>query len=106
MTSARSGSKYRACSPQTSPLSDNYEYLDIPLGDAAPDAFNVVVEIPKGSANKYEYDRRLNGFRLDRTLYKELEGKKTETHGWRGGADARQVILAASRKFDSGSLTS
>lgn len=29
----------------------------------------MVVEIPKGSSNKYEYDRELGAFRLDRVLY-------------------------------------
>jgi inorganic pyrophosphatase len=44
-------------------------YIDIPAGDRAPELFNVAVEIPKGSANKYEYDPELNIFRLDRALY-------------------------------------
>jgi inorganic pyrophosphatase len=47
-------------------------YIDFPVGDRAPEAFNVVVEIPKGSANKYEYDPELNIFRLDRTLYSPM----------------------------------
>ena len=29
----------------------------------------MIVEIPKGSANKYEYDGTLGVFRLDRSLY-------------------------------------
>ena len=29
----------------------------------------MVVEIPKGSSNKYEYDAELGAFRLDRVLY-------------------------------------
>jgi len=29
----------------------------------------MIVEIPKGSSNKYEYDRELGLFRLDRVLY-------------------------------------
>src|SRR5437762_239897 len=45
------------------------KYFEVPLGDQTPDVFNVVVEIPKGSANKYEYDTGLNAFRLVRTLY-------------------------------------
>lgn len=169
-------------------------YYDLPIGDKAPDAFNVVVEIRKGSANKYEFDSELQIFRLDRTLYspmhypgdygfipstiagdgdpldalvmvesptftscliearavgmlamvdqgyedlkllcvptkdprqetvknysdvhphrireiehffsiyKELEGKRTETGGWRNAAEARQVIIAASEKYRS-----
>ena len=44
-------------------------YIDIPVGERAPELFNVIVEIPKGSANKYEYDPELNVFKLDRALY-------------------------------------
>ena len=29
----------------------------------------MIVEIPKNSTNKYEYDKELGLFRLDRTLY-------------------------------------
>lgn len=47
-------------------------YVDVPIGARAPEVFNVVVEIPKGSANKYEYDPELNVFRLDRTLYSPM----------------------------------
>jgi inorganic pyrophosphatase len=168
------------------------KYSDVPMGEQAPDVFNVVVEIPKGSANKYEYDAELDVFRLDRTLYspmhypgdygfvpstiaadgdpvdalvlvesatfpgcviearavgmlvmvdqgvedlkllcvptkdprqetvtnysdvhahrlreiehffgiyKELEGKETETRGWRSADEARQVIVAANERF-------
>src|SRR5690242_19110334 len=32
-------------------------------------AVNVIVEIPKGSRNKYEYDLELDVIALDRTLY-------------------------------------
>lgn len=35
----------------------------------APQKVNAVVEIPKGSVNKYEYDTKLHVFRLDRTLF-------------------------------------
>lgn len=45
------------------------DYLALPLGDAAPDEVNAVIEIPRGQTNKYEYDKQLNVFRLDRTLY-------------------------------------
>jgi inorganic pyrophosphatase len=47
-------------------------YIELPIGDRAPEVFNVVVEIPKGSVNKYEYDAALNVFRLDRTLYSPI----------------------------------
>ncbi len=43
--------------------------LMLPLGDRAPDTINVIVEIPSGSRNKYEYDKSLGIFRLDRALH-------------------------------------
>ncbi|PIR04992.1 MAG: inorganic diphosphatase [Candidatus Liptonbacteria bacterium CG11_big_fil_rev_8_21_14_0_20_35_14] len=39
------------------------------IGSKTPEVFNVVVEVPKGSHNKYEYDEKLNVFTLDRVLY-------------------------------------
>jgi inorganic pyrophosphatase len=45
------------------------DYLKLPLGDKAPEVVNVVVEIPLQSINKYEYDKKLHVFRLDRNLY-------------------------------------
>ena len=45
------------------------DYLMLPLGDRAPEVVNVVVEIPLQSVNKYEYDKKLHVFRLDRNLY-------------------------------------
>jgi len=44
-------------------------YLEIPTGRDVPHTINSIIEIPKGSSNKYEYDKELNVFRLDRTLY-------------------------------------
>lgn len=44
-------------------------YLDLPIGAGAPDVVNAVIEIQQGSSNKYEYDKRLHVFRLDRNLY-------------------------------------
>jgi len=41
----------------------------LPLGDNAPDTIHVIVEIPSGSRNKYEYDKALDIFRLDRALH-------------------------------------
>ncbi|MFB5618922.1 MAG: inorganic diphosphatase, partial [Candidatus Nitrosomaritimum aestuariumsis] len=34
-----------------------------------PEIINVVVEIPKGSMNKYEYDKKHNMIKLDRVLF-------------------------------------
>jgi inorganic pyrophosphatase len=44
-------------------------YLALPAGDGAPDEVNAVIEISRGQTNKYEYDKQLNVFRLDRNLY-------------------------------------
>lgn len=44
-------------------------YLSLPIGDGAPDEVNAVIEIPRGTTNKYEYDKQLNVFRLDRNLH-------------------------------------
>jgi inorganic pyrophosphatase len=44
-------------------------YLDLPTGDNAPGEVNAVIEIPRGQTNKYEYDKKLHVFRLDRNLY-------------------------------------
>jgi len=44
-------------------------YLELPVGERAPEIFNVVIEIPAEGINKYEYDKKLHVFRLDRNLY-------------------------------------
>ncbi|MGC9293336.1 MAG: inorganic diphosphatase [Acidobacteriaceae bacterium] len=44
-------------------------YLELPLGEKAPNLVTIVVEIPQDSVNKYEYDKTLQLFRLDRNLY-------------------------------------
>jgi inorganic pyrophosphatase len=45
---------------------------DIDPGPECPEVVRVIIEIPKNSANKYEYDRELNVFRLDRALYSPM----------------------------------
>lgn len=45
------------------------DYEKLPIGSHAPDRVNAVIEIPMGSIHKYEYDKQLHVFRLDRTLY-------------------------------------
>ena len=41
---------------------------DLPTGPAPPDILNAVIEIPRGSRNKYEFDEHAGVFRLDRVL--------------------------------------
>ncbi len=42
---------------------------DLDPGADCPEIVRMIVEIPKNSANKYEYDGNLGVFRLDRALY-------------------------------------
>jgi inorganic pyrophosphatase len=53
-------------------LATRQNRLNLPLGANAPDEINVVVEIPSGSRNKYEYDKSLDIFRLDRALHSPI----------------------------------
>jgi inorganic pyrophosphatase len=41
---------------------------DLDPGPGCPEIVRMIVEIPKGSTNKYEYARDLGVFRLDRAL--------------------------------------
>ncbi len=45
---------------------------DIETGSKTPSIVNVIVEIPKGSQNKYEYDKKNNIIKLDRVLFSPL----------------------------------
>ncbi len=42
---------------------------ELPVGDNAPHEVNVIIEIPKGTHTKIEYDPKLEVFKLDRVLY-------------------------------------
>jgi len=42
---------------------------DISVGDNAPEEFNCIIEIPKGSHNKYEIDKETGLITLDRVLH-------------------------------------
>jgi len=44
-------------------------WKDIEPGSNVPDIVNAVIEVPKGSRNKYEYDKDKESFVLDRVLY-------------------------------------
>lgn len=41
----------------------------LPIGKKAPEVVNVVIEIPAGSKNKYEYDEEMHAIKLDRVTY-------------------------------------
>jgi inorganic pyrophosphatase len=42
---------------------------DVPLGKNVPEEFNTIIEIPKGSYNKYEIDKETGLIALDRANY-------------------------------------
>jgi len=46
--------------------------LDLDPGPECPEIVKMIVEIPKNSTNKYEYDKTLGIFRLDRALYSPM----------------------------------
>ena len=45
---------------------------DLPPGPEVPDLVYTVVEVPRGSRNKYEYDKALGLIRLDRVLFSAM----------------------------------
>ncbi|MCG2685996.1 inorganic diphosphatase [Candidatus Parcubacteria bacterium] len=52
-------------------LTRNY-FHDLPPGPKPPEGIYAVIEIAAGSRNKYEYDRDLGIWRLDRVLYETV----------------------------------
>ncbi len=40
------------------------DYLRLDIGEHSPTSVAVVIEIPKYSTNKYEYDKKRNVFKL------------------------------------------
>ena len=42
---------------------------DLPVGEKAPEEVSAIIEIPKGTHAKIEYDVKLEVFKLDRVLY-------------------------------------
>ena len=46
-----------------------HPWHDIPTGRRPPDELTAVIEIPTNERNKYELDKTLGIYRLDRVLY-------------------------------------
>jgi inorganic pyrophosphatase len=46
-----------------------HPWHDLPVGPNPPDVVNAIIEIPRGSRNKYELDKETGLFRFDRLLY-------------------------------------
>ncbi|KAI7743039.1 hypothetical protein M8C21_032704 [Ambrosia artemisiifolia] len=49
-----------------------HSWHDIDIGPEAPQVFNVVIEIPKGSKVKYELDKKTGLIKVDRVLYSSV----------------------------------
>ena len=47
-------------------------YSHITVGDQSPKTVNAIVEIPKQTSNKYEYDEKLDIIKLDRVLHSPM----------------------------------
>lgn len=45
------------------------QFMEIPPSGETPGVVNAIIEIPKGSRNKYELDKKTGLFRLDRYLF-------------------------------------
>src|SRR3989344_9418986 len=70
---------------------------NIPLGKEAPEKFNVIIESPRGSANKYEMDKETGLIKLDRVLYSSMYypldyGYLPQTH-WHDGDPLDALVL-------------
>jgi inorganic pyrophosphatase len=44
-------------------------YSQVKIGEKCPENVNTIIEIPKGSHHKYEYDEKLDIIKLDRVLH-------------------------------------
>ncbi len=80
---------------------------DISAGDNLPETINVIIEVPKGSLNKYEIDKETGLIKLDRANYSAAAcpfeyGFVPQTL-WEDG-DALDVIVLATFPIPSGIL--
>lgn len=80
---------------------------DVPLGEHAPEEINVIIEIPKGSNNKYEVDKETGLIKLDRANYSSAAypfdyGFAPQTL-WEDG-DPLDVIVLTTFPLDPGIL--
>jgi inorganic pyrophosphatase len=80
---------------------------DVPLGDKLPNEINAIIEIPKGSNNKYEIDKATGLIKLDRANYSSAAypfdyGFAPQTL-WEDG-DALDIIVLTTYPLDVGIL--
>lgn len=80
---------------------------DLELGEKVPEEFNVIIEIPKGSKNKYEIDKKTGLIKLDRAMKSAQDypfdyGFAPQTL-WEDG-DALDVVVLSTYPIASGIL--
>jgi len=80
---------------------------DLALGEKVPEEFNVIIEIPKGSKNKYEIDKETGLIKLDRAMKSSQDypfdyGFAPQTI-WDDG-DALDVIVLSTYPVSTGIL--
>jgi inorganic pyrophosphatase len=78
---------------------------EIPAGPDVPEIVNVIIEVPRNSSNKYEYDKELGVIKLDRVLYASMSypgdyGFIPSTLG--GDGDPLDVVLLSTHPFHVG----
>lgn len=47
-------------------------FTNVRIGENIPEKINVVIEIPRGSHHKYEYDEKMHEIKLDRVLHSSV----------------------------------
>lgn len=80
---------------------------DVSLGDNVPEEFNMIVEIPRGSKNKYEIDKETGLIKLDRAMKTSQDypfdyGFAPQTL-WEDG-DALDVVVLTTYPLSTGIL--
>jgi len=80
---------------------------DLTPGDKSPKTINVIIEIPKGSKNKYEIDKKTGIIKLDRAMKTSQDypfdyGFVPQTY-WEDG-DALDVVVLTTYPLSSGIL--
>jgi inorganic pyrophosphatase len=80
-----------------------------PIGDKSPEEFNVIIEVPTGSNNKYEYNAKEDIFELDRVLFSSVHypgcyGFIPQTLG--GDGDPLDVVVLTGEPMITGSVLS
>ena len=78
-----------------------FNLYEIPAGKDAPEIVNVIIEVPRNSSNKYEYDKEFGVIKLDRVLYANPAYRQLVA----GGADvdgALGVVLANDETVEFG----